>query len=98
MSEEEYQEFIAQMKVFAEAVAQTGLSAEQAAVNIMNNIKKLDEQIQEYYSRLSWYYYKNAGLPIYCLVFKMEYKAQGSTKIAIIVNANFCKIGYSFYN
>lgn len=53
MSEEEYQEFIAQMKVFAEAVAQTGLSAEQAAVNIMNNIKKLDEQIQEYYSRLS---------------------------------------------
>ena len=96
MSEEEYKEYEAQMKLFAEAIAQIGLSAEQAAENIMKNMLYISEQIEEYYSRLSWYYYKSAGLPIYCLVFKMEYKARGSTNRVMIVNTNFCKIGYSF--
>ena len=35
-------------------------------------------------------------MPICCLVFKMEYKAQGSVKIVIIVNSIFYKIGFSF--
>lgn len=53
MSEEECREYEAQMKLFAEAIAQIGLSAEQAAENIMKNILYISEQIEEYYSRLS---------------------------------------------
>ena len=53
MSEEEYKEYEAQIKLLAEAIAQTGLSAQQAAENIMKNILYINEQIEEYYSRLS---------------------------------------------
>lgn len=53
MSEEEYKEYEAQMKLFAEAIAQIGLSAEQAAENIMKNILYINEHIEEYYSQLS---------------------------------------------
>lgn len=53
MTDEEYKEFQAQMELFAEAVAQTGLSAEQAAKNIIKNLQYISEQIEEYYSRLS---------------------------------------------
>lgn len=53
MSEEDYKELEARMKVFAEAIAQTGISAQKASENILKNILYISEQIREYYSRLS---------------------------------------------